>query len=114
LHPPQGLQGLQAAQGLHGLQAAHGLHGLQPPQDAKTMGFSPAETAVGSREAPAVMVMTVTATMVSFNIVSISPLNSLRFDRNLQNRECGCSKPGQCGIMVEIRAGKKGLARISR
>jgi len=79
LHPPQGLQGLQAAQGLHGLQAAHGLHGLQPPQDAKTMGFSPAETAVGSKEAPAVMVMTVTATMVSFNIASTSSLFALLF-----------------------------------
>jgi alkylation response protein AidB-like acyl-CoA dehydrogenase len=67
-----------AAQGLHGLQAPHaaaqGLHGLQAPQEARTMGFSPAETAVGSKEAPAVMVTTVTATMVSFNIASLSPM----------------------------------------
>ena len=70
LHPPQGLQGLHAAQGLHGLQAL---------QEARTMGFSPAETAVGSRAAPAVMVTTVTATMVSFNIVLLSPLFSNRF-----------------------------------
>ena len=62
-----------------GLHAAQGLHGLQALQEATTMGFSPAETAVGSKEAPAVMVMTVTATMVSFNIASTSPLFALLF-----------------------------------
>jgi len=67
-------QGLQPPQGLHGLHAAHGLQALQA---ARTIGFSLAETAVGSVKAPAIMVTTVTATMVSFNLGSTSPLSSL-------------------------------------
>jgi hypothetical protein len=42
------------------------------------MGFSAADTAVGSRDAPAVMVTTVMATMVSFNIVSLTPVVTFR------------------------------------
>jgi hypothetical protein len=64
-------QGLQGLQGLHGFALAQGLHGLQALQAAKTIGASPAETAVGRMAPPAAIVTTLTAIMVSLSIASI-------------------------------------------